>query len=72
MNFRRGSSLAIRLEREIKATCLVKELICYLVDDGDSLKSFKQGSGTVNKEEYKQSNRVGMGLGAETRVQKIS
>lgn len=78
INFRKGSSLGLRLEREIKATkrkalvCLVKELVCYLVDDAGSLKSFKQGSGTVSKEGYKQTNRVGMGLGAETRVQKTS
>lgn len=35
--------------------CHVKELISYLVDYGNSLKSFKQGSGMVSKEGYKQS-----------------
>lgn len=33
----------------------VKELIFYLVDYGESLKSFKEGSGMVSKERYKQS-----------------
>lgn len=41
----------------------------YLVDDGEFLKSFKQGSGMVVK---KGINRVGMRLGAEIGVQKIS
>lgn len=60
INFRRGSSLAIRLEREIKPqneghVNHVKELILYLADEGDSLKSFKQGRGMVSKEGYKQT-----------------
>ena len=37
----------------MKGLVCVKELILYLADDTDSLKSFKPGSSMVNKEGYK-------------------
>lgn len=52
----------------MKGLVCIKDLILYLGDDGDFLKSFKQGSRTINKEGYKQTNRESMGLGAETGV----
>lgn len=55
----------------MKGLVCVKELTLYLVDDRDSLKSFKQGISMADKEGYKQIEEV-WGWGAESGVQKIS
>ena len=52
----------------MKGLVCVKELTLYLVDDRDSLKSFKQEISMVDKEGYKQIEEVwGWGLRLESK-----